>query len=274
MNAQTSCSVCKRAEATFYRRTSGHYLCIKCFIRASQRAVKRFLSRTRCLKPRSRVLVAYSLLRPDLYLLTLLIISNIEAEYNSNIIAVAPGDGVSVVEKLITDHRLENVEVVPSDELRQLAERGYLNFIEIIKAELKVAMQIAESKGVKAVIRPYDRLMLNALFLYGVLRGSICDSLEGMDHKVINETHVLAPLGSLAPDEIAYLAYVYGIHEYVSKLNHVLRGVREDAMMCEVRKLLLRMYDDSPELIFSMRSSIEETNVQAKRMNLCNESGN
>lgn len=229
-------------------------LCPKCFRAVIKRSVKRFIAKLGMLRPGDRILVAYSLGRPERSLMLAEILLGIERAYGSSVAVMMPEDEARRLGLPAGDPLRSSgikVERVASCVVRRLKAAGSRSFASMVRHEKALAVKYARLRGYGVVALPYGRLELASLYLCGFLRGSLAEALEGEDAYVAGEVRVLAPLSRLGPDEVAFYEHISGR----SLTDTRCRAYVDDPLKSSATKLLVNMYWDSFETLFAIRES-------------------
>ncbi len=200
------CSICG-SRAVYYRRASGHMLCVRCLGLELERGVRGFLRPLRALRPGSRVLVPITFYNPIASLGLAFIVSRMKMGYGSVASIAIPG--VLVLEDpkgLLKGFKTFKVGIEP------LPKTG--DPFAILKLDKLWSLKLARELDYNVILMPITSTDVTALTLEASLRGDEELWADLSYYDIINGTLITYALAGVELEAIMAYTALNGLNAY------------------------------------------------------------
>ncbi|MEM1645386.1 MAG: hypothetical protein QXL96_05890 [Ignisphaera sp.] len=240
-NERILCSVCRKRDAVYRRRSSGELLCRLCLFRSIVRQVRKAVRYYKMVNKLSTVLFV---IRPEA----------VEESIVSFYIYKGATKDLQLTYNVICFNSITNCSIVKhyiGRNVDNFIEVG-LNFktsnlVELIKFVEAVAVKIANKHNIKFIVTPLFRDELTLLSVLGILTTSRTIFSEGLPIKVVDEIKITRPFFYVISPDVSI----------IKTLDNIVIDspiiIECDRFMQKAKKLLF----NSIELLYSSIKSVE-----------------
>lgn len=212
------------------------------------------------LRPFDKILVVFSWIVPHYALLAYMLLSIIEKNYRAEVVLATPTGLVGKVRGLLEKNNVKpNIIEIPGQHPSDI--------YALIRTERRLGLNIARNKGFNVVVLPYTRLELSSIFISGILSNDFEKALLAEEYaETTDGIRIITPLGNLGPDDATYYCFITGfLDEDILGYSLLL----DEKEYYEYSKnMLLSLYNDNTETLYSTRRSIIEILSTAKKLGL------
>lgn len=283
-----NCSLCEE-DAFYLRKTSGEYLCKRCFVKSVEGRVKGTISRYRLLAPGDRVAVAVSGGKDSLT--TLHIVAKLTKRFpECRLMAVSVDEGIAeyrqqglditqqITDKLGIEHQVVSFRELYGATLEEIYREAGLRHGELQACSFcgvlrrRAINQAAKRVGATKVATGHNLDDEAQTILINLMRGDLPRLLRNAPKPVIEREGFvprIKPLRYIPERESALYAYLREIPLYEAECRYVRNSMRDSVRnvlneweeeYVGVKYAMVRMVD---KLVSEMPVDILQTNLKA-----------